>query len=143
MSIYQGKLLELLSINRTIDKSFLHIRLVFNEEVELFWEIDNDTANLLDSIIGENYKYRLSLHSSFDQNTKQFSSYMTRTYRDKSEKINFICSEEYHLKLHAIKNIADLESIIDLPYMSSNQTKNVEKTSPRSHYAMVGWIAVL
>ncbi|WP_430510503.1 polysaccharide deacetylase family protein [Gottfriedia solisilvae] len=142
MSIYQGKLIELLSIKRTIDKSFLHIRLVFNEEVELLWEIDNDTANLLDSFIGENYKYRLSLHSSFDQNSRLFSSYMTRTYMDKSEKINFICSEEYHNKLHEIKNIVDLESILELPYMSSNQTKKVEETSPRNHYAMVGWIAV-
>lgn len=144
MSIYQGKLIELLSINRKIDKSFLHIRLVFNEEVELFWEIDNDTANLLDSIIGENYKYRLSLHSSFDSTTNQYNSFLTRTYRDKSEKINFTCSEEYHLGLYAIKNIDDLEMIVDLPYLSTNQPKqvHVEKTRPHSYYAMVGWIAV-
>lgn len=142
MSIYHGKLIELLSIKRTIDKTFLQIRLVFNEEVELLWEIDNDTANLLDSIIGENYKYRLSLHSSFDQYARVYSSYLTRTYRDKSEKVNFICSEEYHNRLHTIKHIVNLESIIALPYISSNQQLKVEESSSRNQYAMVGWIAV-
>ncbi|WP_088042849.1 polysaccharide deacetylase family protein [Bacillus sp. EAC] len=145
MSIYHGKLIELLSIDRKFDKSFLHIRLVFNNEIKLLWEIDNDTADLLESklIFGENYKYRLSLHSSWDPSKNQYSSFITKTYRDQSEKINFTCSEEYHLGLHSIKNINDLKTIVDLPYLTSIGTdKVVKRVNTKSFYAMYGWVAV-
>lgn len=145
MSIYPGKLIELLSIDRKFDKSFLHIRLVFNQEIKLLWEIDKDTADLLASKLtfGENYKYRLSLHSSWDPTKNQYTSFITKTYRDQSEKINFTCSEEYHLDLHSIKNINDLKMIIDLPYLSITKTdKVVTKGKVRSFYAMYGWVAV-
>jgi peptidoglycan-N-acetylglucosamine deacetylase len=145
MSIYQGKLIELLSIDRKFDKSFLHIRLLFSEEIELLWEIDRDTANLLESkiIFEENYKYRLSLHSTWDSTNMQYTSFFTKTYRDFSEKITFSCSEEYHLELHSIKNMKDLGLLIELPYISiKHSDKQTNRPNSKKFFGMFGWVAV-
>ena len=144
MSIYHGKLIELLSIDRKSDKSFLHIKLSFHQDVELLWEIDNNTADLLNSKINfeKNYKFRLSLHSSWDESKKQYTSFLTKTYRDYSEKITFSCSEEYHLELHSIKNMKDLRRLTDLPYLSLIRSKKKTLNSKSKKYGLIGWIAV-
>lgn len=144
MSIYPGKLIELLSIDRKLGKSFLHIKLLFKQEIELLWEIDNNTANLMESMIAfeESYKYRLSLNSSWDAAKNQYTSFITKTGKDYSERIYFPCSEEYHLRLHSIKNMKDLNILIDLPYISTTRSKSHKVKDTTNRYKLIGWVTV-
>ncbi|PGS51754.1 polysaccharide deacetylase family protein [Bacillus sp. AFS041924] len=144
MSIYNGKLIELLSIEQKFDKSFLHINLLFNQEIELHWEIDNETASQLKSKImfDKNCKYSLSLCSSWDEDKNQFNSFVTKTTNDDSEKIYFTCSEEYHLQLHSIKNMKDLRIIIDLPYLSLTRSSSKKEKDNSKRYKLYGWVTV-
>src|SRR5690625_31788 len=97
MSVYHGKLLELLSIDEQSEKTFLRIRLTFENDVELLWEIDTVTADKLKAVtvFNENDKYRLSLQSPWKSNTGQHVSFLTKTYREQSERIYFSCTKEY------------------------------------------------
>lgn len=47
MSVYRAKLLELLSVEKEHNQSYLKIKLSYDQEIELFWEIDNHTADHL------------------------------------------------------------------------------------------------
>ncbi|QKE74916.1 polysaccharide deacetylase family protein [Arthrobacter citreus] len=144
MSIYQEKLIELLSVEQKFDRSYLHIKLLFNQEIELHWEIDNKTANLLKSKINfdENVKYNLSLNSSWYEEKGEFTSFVTKTSNHKSEKIYFSCSEEYHLQLHSIKNMKDLRILIDLPYLSITRSSSKNEKNNSKRYKLYGWITV-
>ncbi|MBS4189926.1 polysaccharide deacetylase family protein [Bacillus sp. FJAT-49705] len=129
MSVYHGKILELVAIEKSNEKSYLRIKLSFEQEDELFWEIDSDTAENLITIseFDENHKYRLSLHTTIDTNKKQYISYMTRTYREKSERIYFACSADYKNNLDSIKNTQSVNDFKKLPYLSSNLSAIEEK----------------
>ncbi|MES9685453.1 polysaccharide deacetylase family protein [Gottfriedia acidiceleris] len=144
MSIYNEKLIELLSIEQKFDKSFLHIKLLFNQEIELHWEIDNETANLMKSkiILDENYKFSLSLCSTWDEDKNQFTSFVTKSNNNESEKIYFSCSEEFHLQLHSIKNMKDLRILIDLPYLSISRSSTKKEKINSKRYKLYGWLTV-
>lgn len=120
--MYHSKLLELLSIERTPDKSYLHLRLSFIEPVEFLWKIDHETADALIAVTSSegSYKYRLALQSSWNSTQKKNMSFITRTYRDQSEKIYFSCSEEYINGINAIKNVEINSEIYSLPNVSIN-----------------------
>lgn len=113
MSIYSGKLLELKEIKNEYDKYFLQVRLSFEQDIEMFWEIDKYTAENLKDLIqfDEKHKYRLSFNSSWDVIQKQHKSVLTRTYRDKSDIISFSCSEDYISKLNTIKHCQDIATL--------------------------------
>ncbi|PGL70651.1 polysaccharide deacetylase family protein [Bacillus sp. AFS055030] len=144
MSINNEKHIELLSIEKKFDKSFLHIKLLFNQEIELHWEIDNETANLMKSkiIFDENNKFSLSLCSTWDEDKKQFTSFVTKSNSNKSEKIYFSCSEEFHLQLHSIKNMKDLRILIDLPYLSISRSSSKKNKGNSKKYKLYGWLTV-
>ncbi|GBF11509.1 polysaccharide deacetylase family protein [Tepidibacillus sp. HK-1] len=149
MSVYHGKLLELLSIDRKSDKSFLRVRLSFEQEVELLWEIDHDTAENLKAVtvFGGNYKYRLAFYGFWDSIRKQNVSYVTRTYRDQSDRIYFLCSEEYVKGLNFIKCIQQINQVHTLPFLYPNlpiselELKREEVNSNR-YNRKFAWIAV-
>ncbi|MBS4201185.1 polysaccharide deacetylase family protein [Bacillus sp. FJAT-49732] len=124
MSVYQGKVIELLAIEKENEKVFLRIKLSFETEVELFWEIDRDTAENLITIsnLTGNHKYRLSLHTTLDPHKGQFISSITKTYRDKSERIGFVCSVGYKNNLDSIKNTQSMNDLIKLPFLSIEQS---------------------
>ncbi|ADU28523.1 polysaccharide deacetylase family protein [Evansella cellulosilytica] len=121
MLAYGVKLLELLSIDKTAEKSFLKIRLVLDEEVVLFWEIDDDTASYLVGLTlrEEGHKYRLSFHSSRNSVNNRNISWLTKTYKDNSERINFTCSDDYINQLKRIKSIEKIKDIDALPFLTS------------------------
>lgn len=120
MSVYSGKVMELVSIENDNEKSYLLIKLSFEQEVELFWEIDNDTAENLMTIseFDENHKYRLSLHTTYDKIKNQYLSLITRTYRNKSERISFACSVDFKTNLESIKNTKSINDLKRLLFLS-------------------------
>lgn len=120
MSVYHGKVLELLAIEKNNEKSYLRIKLSFEQEVELLWEIDGDTAENLMTIsdFNGNHKYRLSLHTRLDINKKQYISFITNTYRDKSNRIYFPCSVEFKNNLDSITNIQTMDDLENLPFLT-------------------------
>lgn len=91
------KVIELLAIENHDEKSYLRIKLSFEEEYELCWEIDRDTANNLKNIcqFNGNHKYRLSLHITSETSNNYFKSVLTKTYLNTSQRIYFNCSVEY------------------------------------------------
>ncbi|OZV11260.1 hypothetical protein CIW83_15600 [Tissierella sp. P1] len=140
MSIYSGKLLELKEIKNEYDKYFLQVRLSFEQDIEMFWEVDKYTAeNLKDLIqLDEKHKYRLSFNSSWDAIQKQHKSVLTRTYCDQSEIISFSCSEDYISKLNTIKrcqDIAALDKPIFIPIkLESNDEPHKDKEKISKNY---------
>lgn len=119
MPMYFSKLLELLAVEKKANKYYLHTSLSFNVTTEFLLEVDNKTAaNLLavTSFEGKD-KYRLSLHSFWDSAQKEYISYVTKTYRDQSERIYFSCSEEYANNIGSIKNSQHITDLLALPYI--------------------------
>ncbi|WP_197046719.1 polysaccharide deacetylase family protein [Oceanobacillus salinisoli] len=128
MPVEYLKLIELLDIEQTPEKSILRIRLSFEGNVELRWEIDNFTASNLQDIAEPNqsYQYRLSFQISWDPIKKRYVSYLSRTYLDHSDRVYFQCSEEYKKALNAIQSIQSIKSIDSLSFLSFNLLKNDE-----------------
>ncbi|MGM7683890.1 polysaccharide deacetylase family protein [Cytobacillus sp. Hm23] len=115
MSVYHGKLLELLSIESKLNKSFLRVKYSFEQDIELLWEVDNETAMSLKSStdFSGNCKYRLSFQNSWNSNIQQHISYITRTYRNHSDKVYFSCSNEYVQLLKAIKQSKQIKQVFN------------------------------
>lgn len=146
MSDYRSKLLELLSVVQESNQSFLKVRLIAEEEVELLWEIDHETAENLNAvtIFDEAYRYRLSFHNSWDPIKKQYKSFLTKTYRDQSEKINFICSEDYIRGLNSIKTNEQDRKLKNLTHLPPNsnllEPSETEKVKPYKRLTTFGWL---
>lgn len=119
MLAYELKLLQLEGICKVLDKHYLHINLLFRESIEVFWEVDETTAKTLEEAIdfdGE-HKYRLSFNSSWDSVKGQYTNTVTRTYRDQSETIYFLSSEDYVNNLTTIKNIEEPSHLSSLTFI--------------------------
>ncbi len=148
MSVYKGKLLELLSVDREANESFLRIRLSFEQDTELRWKIDHETAENLKAVtaLGQSHKYRLSFYCSWDPTKNQYVSFLTRTYRDQSDKIYFSCSKTYISGLNAIKCSEQNSQVYTLPFLSiaSQPIDHVKQkiVSPKRLYRKSSWIAV-
>lgn len=148
MLVYHGKLLELLSIDKEANQPLLRVRLSFEQDIELLWEIDHDTAENLQAVtmLEQSHKYRLSFHSSWDSINKQYVSFLTKTYRDQSEKIYFSCTEAYVNELNAIKSSEQMSQIQALPFLSAYPQPidfvKQETVKPTKFYRKSSWIAV-
>lgn len=122
MSVYQRKLLELISIDSTSNQSFLRIRLISEQEFEFHWEIDYETAESLKAIteLDDHHKYRLSFHSTWDSTKNKFISFLTKTYLDQSHKIYFSCSEAYVNGLQNLKNNDEVLQLQNFTILGNN-----------------------
>lgn len=122
MPIYHGKLLELEAIEKRSAKTYLRIKLLFEEEFDIYLEVDSFTAKNINSFIhlDEKYKYRLSFNNYFDVIKQQPVSTLTKTYRDHSEKMSFSCSKEYISMLKSIKDIQHVDDLDKLTFISKN-----------------------
>jgi len=122
MSAYARKLLELKSIENKLDRYFLHLRISFEQDIEIFFEVDEYTAENLKSFIkfDSAYKYRLSFNNSWDVLKKQPISILTQTYREQSSRIYFPCSEDYITKLTSIKNCQHIDHLSNLNFISTD-----------------------
>ncbi|CAH2717447.1 hypothetical protein BACCIP111895_04639 [Neobacillus rhizosphaerae] len=138
MAVYHGKVLELVAIEKSNEKSYLRIKLSFEQEAELFWNVDSETAENLMTIsqFDENHKYRLSLHTTLDTIKKHYISFITRTYRDKSDRIYFTCSSDYKNDLDSIKNTQSINDIKKFSFLSTNLSaideKKIEQTNEQN-----------
>lgn len=122
MPFYHGKILELLALEEHRDQFYLRLKLTFGEEIEFVWKIDWKTAESLIKAteINEKVKYRLSFQHSFDSTKNEYHSYLTRTYIDQSDRIQFFCSDEYVRELQAIKKLENIHDLSTLSFLSRN-----------------------
>lgn len=145
MSVYLSKLLELVSVDRESNQSFLRIRLVGEEDVDLLWEIDHKTAENLKAatILDEVYKYRLSFHSSWDPVKNQYKSFLTKTYRDHSERIYFLCSDAYVNGLNSIRlneKVRQIKKLTEIPIGLTLPDSSEKVVTPYKRSSQFGWI---
>lgn len=119
MPVYYVKLLELQAIKKVSDKYYLQVRLSFEKDHEIYLEIDEFTAENLMAVIqcDGKYKYRLSFNSSLDITQQQHVSLLTQTYLEHSNKISFLCSEDYTNILTTIKNIQHINDLDNLAFV--------------------------
>ncbi|MBZ4668480.1 MAG: peptidoglycan-N-acetylglucosamine deacetylase [Epulopiscium sp.] len=150
MSVYHGKLLELVAVKKKDEKYFLHIRISFEQDIEVYLEIDEYTfINLINiTNFGGRYKYRISFNTIWNETKKQHIGVLIQTYREQSEQICFPCSEEYINKLNAIKNLQHIHDLEQLDFIfthpfSSNkkdfkdiEQKNITHAAPIRKYCL-------
>lgn len=122
MSINYSKILELIAVEKTNEQTYLHIKLSFTQEIDVYWKVDNDTAESLNAIcqFNDNHKYRLSLQATYDKYTNQYISYVTRTYLANSNRLNFTCSQHFKNELEAIKQTQSIHELMELPFISTD-----------------------
>lgn len=142
MSVYLVKLLELVSIENENNKSYLRVKLSNDKKVEMLWEIDSYTANILSTLTTFNaqHKYRLSFHSKWDSTKNQYFSYMTKTYKEQSENIYFPCSEAYVNGLKAIKHnekISEINILSSVTKVESLFSQQADTKKHRKQFSML------
>lgn len=128
MSAYNRKLLELKNIENKFDKYFLKIRLSFEQDIEIYLEIDKYTAESLYTVtqFDGKHRYRLSFNNSLDSTKKQYTSILTRTYCEESNLIYFSCSQDYINNLNIIKHCQHINDVYKLGFISADLTPIVE-----------------
>lgn len=154
MSVYQEKILELIAIDKKNDQFFLKLKLIFKQEIEFYWEIDEQLANQLLEIADfeKEHKYRLSFYTFWNPSQKQHRSYITKTHLEESERIYFTCSEEYIQILNDIKLSRQISNLHTLPFLSAQlpgEQPEVEHNDdkkkviqPTKSYRKFAWISV-
>ncbi|WP_342463219.1 polysaccharide deacetylase family protein [Ureibacillus sp. FSL K6-8385] len=126
MSVHNVKILELLSIHEVSGFHLLKLRIfATNDQSELYWLIDNETAKSLKEICKFQgvERYRLSLQTAVDPQNGQCSSSVTGTYRDASRKMNFRCSFKFHQQLEKIKNCYRIADLLSYDFIFPNLPK--------------------
>ena len=120
MPKYNGKLLEFKTIKQESDKTFLQVRLSFEEDIEIDLEVDEFTSQNISTIVqgDDKYRYRLSFLNYYDQSKKQYVSTLTKTYLEHSVNISFMCSKEYVDMMSSIKSINDINDLDKLSFIS-------------------------
>ena len=133
--MHDVKLLELVAIAKNNHKSYLQIKLISEHEFEFFWEVDDATAIYLAQIYEAdgNYRYRVSLNAIYNNISEQYISSLTKTYREFSEPIFFICSAEYKLCLEAIKNSQNNDELTSLPFIFTSLPALNTSVIPTTH----------
>lgn len=132
MSVIDEKSFELLAIQRELNRFFLQIRFVFEQELELICEIDEMTAKSLHAIttFGTTITYTLSFYSACDYSKTRYISRITRTSFTQSDSVYFACSKEYTQALHLIEHIQHVEDLQTLSFLS---IKPLEKEQPEDN----------
>ena len=121
MSDIYEKDLELLGIHNKGNQFFLQIKLLLDQEIELFWKIDETMAIQLKEITNfeKKYKYRLSYYTFWNPAQKQDRSYLTKTFHEYNERLYFTCTEEYVQLIDQLKHIQFITQIHTLPFLST------------------------
>ncbi len=147
MSVYIAKVLELLSVETKLNQSYLKLRLLAEEDVDLLCHIDDMTAANLKKILddGKVFKYRLSLSSSWDPTKKRYESFVTKTYLQTSERIYFECSADYADKLNAVKvegMVPQIEDIEDAPNNFTPPDATVEQAIIKTKSSKLSYLLI-
>lgn len=120
MTFNHVRIIELLSIDEVNNQWFLNIRFFSNtDHTELYWLIDDETSKELLEICHFNGtdRFRLSLQTTYDKKNNDYLSYVTKTFRDTSSRINFQCSSLYNEQLEKIKNCQSIESLLSFDFL--------------------------
>ena len=115
-----GKFLELINLQQDNDNWYLHTRIIsIGQQLEVLWEVDEYTAHHLIPLcdFSGNHKYRLSFKTSADSAKSQITSTVSKTYRDISNRLIFICSKEYEKQLEEIKNTINDQDLLKLSFI--------------------------
>ena len=115
-----GKVLELIAIQQDNEKWHLHTRIIsIGQQMEVLWEVDEYTADHLTALcdFSGSHKYRLSFNTSADSAKLQITSTVSKTYRDISNRLIFICSKEYEKQLEDIKNAINDQELLKLSFI--------------------------
>jgi len=137
MSVFYGKVIELQDIEQHEGQYGMRIRLSVPEsqaepafERVWIWAIDHATAKSLLAItdFGGTHKYRLSRHTAWDANRRQYIGYITKTRRDQSIRYPFLCSEAFIHNLDSIHRVQHLNGIQALPFLSLAYKEREEGT---------------
>ena len=133
MLVIDEQSLELIAIHRELNRSFLQIKFVCEQELELMWEIDEITADHLQAIatFESNHTYTLSFYNACDYSKTKYISRVTRTSFNQSDSVYFVCSKEYTQALHVIKHIQQVEDLQSLSFLS---IKPLEKEKIAGHF---------
>lgn len=127
MSVFYGKVIELQDIEQHEGQYGMRIRLSVPEsqaepafERVWIWAIDHATAESLLAVtdFDGTHKYRLSRHTAWDTNRRQYIGYITKTRRDQSIRFPFLCSEAFIHNLDSIHRVQHLNGIQALPFLS-------------------------
>ena len=148
-----GKVLELLAIQQDNDNWHLHTRIiVIGQQMEMLWEVDEYTADHLTAIcdFSGNHKYRLSFNTSVDSAKSQITSTVSKTYRDISNRLIFICSKEYQKQLEEIKNTINDQDLFKLSFIHVPYTEvevqppieNVSKVKNAKPKKSIKWASI-
>ena len=102
---------------------------MLDQEIELFWKIDESMAIQLQDITNfeKKYKYRLSYYTFWNPSQKQDRSYLTKTFLEYSERLYFTCTEEYVQVIDQLKQIQRLTQIHTLPFLSTQSPDEQQK----------------
>lgn len=132
MSTYYLRLLELRGIENIDNKYYLKVNFTFKETVEIFLETDKFTAKNLKDLVqfNTNYKYRLSFKNFYDSSNKQYTAMLTKTFRDESQIMEFLCSEAYINILTAIKGIKDIDDLDKFSFVLKEPSSREEELEP-------------
>ncbi|MCM3493776.1 polysaccharide deacetylase family protein [Paenibacillus sp. FSL K6-1566] len=130
MSVFYGKVIELQDIEQHEGQYGMRIRLSAAESFEYVWAIDNATAESLLAIVDFDgiHKYRLSRHTVWDANRRQYIGYITKTRRDQSIRYPFVCSEAFIHNLNAVQRVQHLDEIHALPFLSLTYAEREAET---------------
>lgn len=131
MSEHQGKPIELVAIHKKKDQFFMHIKLMLEQEIELFLKIDESMAIQFENITNfeKKYTYTLSYYTFWNPTQNHFRSYLTKTFLDYGERIYFTCSEEYLQAINQLKQIQDhtqLHTVTTLSTESIDEQQNID-----------------
>lgn len=126
---YHEKVIELMAIHKNKDQFYLQIKLLLEQEIELFWKIDESIAIQLQQITDfeKKYKYRLSYYTFWNPSQKHHRSYLTKTFLEYSERIYFTCTEEYIQILDQLKHIKDITQIHNLSFVTTQIPEEQQK----------------
>lgn len=151
MSKYYGKFLELKSIKKKSNKFSLETYLHYGDCIDLSLKTDEFTSKNISSLIqsDENYKYRLSFNSSFNEYKQEYTSTLTRTYLNQSDNIQFICSKDYTNMISTIKELEDINDLYSLDFVlnkenTPNENENNKSTANKFiKYSLIGFTSIL
>ena len=152
-----GKFLELINLQQDNDNWYLHTRIIsIGQQLEVLWEVDEYTAHHLIPLcdFNGNHKYRLSFKTSADSAKSQITSTVSKTYRDISNRLIFICSKEYEKQLEEIKNTINDQDLLKLSFIHVPYTEVqtpiedvaiIKKDKPKKSFkrASIGLISVI
>ena len=109
----------MIGIKSQEESYYLHIRLLFEEAYETFWEIDAQTYENIAAILNfsGSVKYRLSYIQYWDAAKSKKLSCITETSIDTSKKIYFESSDLFKQQLNQLKGTATIQEVKKLPYL--------------------------